>query len=101
MSESGPSSAHDADANSARHVAAMTLRHAVTYASRRVAPALNFIRHPFSVSIRKTLLVAFVSVGVVSALALASLAFFKARQAVRAEIERSLDVQAKGVSAEI
>ena len=79
----------------------MTLRHAVTYASRRVAPALNFIRHPFSVSIRKTLLVAFVSVGVVSALALASLAFFKARQAVRAEIERSLDVQAKGVSAEI
>ena len=52
-------------------------------------------------SIRKTLLFAFVSVGVVSALALASLAFFKARQAVRVEIERSLDVQAKGVSAEI
>lgn len=52
-------------------------------------------------SIRKTLLVAFVSVGVLSALTLASLAFFKARQAVQIEIERSLDVQAKGVSAEI
>ncbi len=52
-------------------------------------------------SIRKTLLVAFVSVGLVSALTLASLAFFKARQALQIEIERSLDVQAKGVSAEI
>jgi two-component system sensor histidine kinase HydH len=53
------------------------------------------------VSIRKTLLVAFVSVGLVSALALASLAFFQARQAVQVEIERSLEIQAKGVAAEI
>lgn len=52
-------------------------------------------------SIRKTLLVAFVTVGLVSALLLSALAFFKARQAVRAEIERSLEVQATGVSAEI
>jgi signal transduction histidine kinase len=53
------------------------------------------------VSIRKTLLVAFVSVGLVSAALLAGLAFVKARQAVQAEIERSLEVQARELSAEV
>lgn len=40
-------------------------------------------------------------VGVVSASSMAGLAFVRARQAVQAEIERSLDVQARAVSAEI
>jgi len=53
------------------------------------------------VSIRKTLLVAFVSVGLASAALLSGLAFIQARQALQAEIERSLDVQAKVVSAEV
>ncbi|CAN5414884.1 hypothetical protein BH11PSE9_BH11PSE9_26540 [soil metagenome] len=52
-------------------------------------------------SIRKTLLFAFVGVGLVSAALLAGLAFLQARGAVQAEIERSLDVQARGVSAQI
>lgn len=52
-------------------------------------------------SIRKTLLIAFVGVGLVSSALFAGSAFFKARQAVQAEIERSLDVQARGVSAQI
>jgi two-component system sensor histidine kinase HydH len=52
------------------------------------------------VSIRKTLLLAFLGVGLISALVLASLAFFKARQALQAEIERGLAVQAASVAAE-
>jgi two-component system, NtrC family, sensor histidine kinase HydH len=50
------------------------------------------------VSIRKTLLVAFVGVGLISAMLLAGLAFVRARQAVLSEIERSLATQARGVS---
>jgi len=53
------------------------------------------------VSIRKTLLVAFLSVGLLSAMLLASLAFVKAREAVQAEIERNLAIQATGVAADI
>jgi len=53
------------------------------------------------VSIRKTLLVAFLSVGLLSAILLASLAFVKAREAVQAEIERNLAIQATGVAADI
>jgi two-component system, NtrC family, sensor histidine kinase HydH len=53
------------------------------------------------VTIRKTLLVAFLSVGLLSAILLASLAFVKAREAVQAEIERNLAIQATGVSADI
>lgn len=52
-------------------------------------------------TIRKTLLVAFLSVGLLSAILLASLAFVKAREAVQAEIERNLAIQATGVSADI
>ena len=52
-------------------------------------------------SIRKTLLVAFLSVGLLSAILLASLAFVKAREAVQAEIERNLAIQATGVAADI
>jgi len=53
------------------------------------------------VTIRKTLLVAFLSVGLLSAILLASLAFVKAREAVQAEIERNLAIQAAGVAADI
>jgi two-component system sensor histidine kinase HydH len=53
------------------------------------------------VTIRKTLLVAFLSVGLLSAILLASLAFVKARSAVQAEIERNLAIQAAGVAADI
>ena len=52
-------------------------------------------------TIRKTLLVAFLSVGLLSAILLASLAFVKAREAVQAEIERNLAIQAAGVAADI
>ncbi len=52
-------------------------------------------------TIRKTLLVAFLSVGLLPAILLASLAFVKAREAVQAEIERNLAIQATGVSADI
>ena len=52
-------------------------------------------------TIRKTLLVAFLSVGLVPAILLASLAFVKAREAVQAEIERNLVVQAAGIAADI
>jgi signal transduction histidine kinase len=52
------------------------------------------------VTIRKTLLVAFLSVGLLSAILLASLAFVKAREAVQAEIERNLAIQAAGVAAD-
>lgn len=54
-----------------------------------------------SVSIRKTLLVAFLSVGLISAIVLTSLAFVKARAALRAEIERNVAVEAAGISADI
>ena len=52
-------------------------------------------------TIRKTLLVAFLSVGLLSAILLASLAFVKARDAVQAEIERNLAIQATGVAADV
>ena len=52
-------------------------------------------------TIRKTLLVAFLSVGLLSAILLASLAFVKAREAVQAEIERNLIIQAAAVTADI
>jgi signal transduction histidine kinase len=53
------------------------------------------------VSIRKTLLIAFLSVGLLPAMLLSSLAFVKAREAVQAEIERNLAIQAAGVAADI
>lgn len=52
-------------------------------------------------SIRKTLLVAFLCVGLLPAILLASLAFVKTKQAIQEEIERNLSVQAAGVSANI
>lgn len=52
-------------------------------------------------TIRKTLLVAFLIVGLAPAILLASLAFVKARAAVQAEIERNLSVQALGVAADV
>ncbi|WP_417066864.1 ATP-binding protein [Niveibacterium terrae] len=52
-------------------------------------------------NIRKTLLVAFLGVGLVPAILLASLAFVKARETVRAEVERNLTVQAAGVAGEV
>jgi two-component system sensor histidine kinase HydH len=53
------------------------------------------------VTIRKTLLVAFLSVGLLSAILLASLAFVKARAAVQAEIERNLVIQAATIAEDI
>ena len=67
----------------------------------RIAVSELLSHHRHSVSIRKTLLVAFLFVGLVSAILLASLAFVKAREAVRAEIERSISVEAAGVGADI
>lgn len=52
-------------------------------------------------TIRKTLLVAFLIVGLAPAILLAGLAFVKAREAVQAEIERNLSVQAAGIAADI
>ena len=49
-------------------------------------------------TIRKTLLIAFLSVGLLPAILLASLGFVKAREAVQAEIERNLAIQATGVA---
>ncbi len=54
-----------------------------------------------SVSIRKTLLVAFVFVGLVSAILMAWLAFVKAREAVQGQIERSIAAEAATVGADI
>lgn len=54
-----------------------------------------------SVSIRKTLLVAFLCVGLAPAILLATLAFVKTREALRSEIEKNLAVQAAGVAADI
>jgi signal transduction histidine kinase len=53
------------------------------------------------VTIRKTLLVAFLSVGLISAIVLTSLAFVKARAALRAEIERNVAAEAAGIAADI
>jgi len=53
------------------------------------------------VTIRKTLLLAFLSVGLVSTLLLATLAFIKAREAVRTEIEGNLAIQASGIAQEL
>ena len=52
-------------------------------------------------TIRKTLLIAFLSVGLLPAILLSSLAFVKARQDIQAEIERNIAVQAAGVAADI
>lgn len=52
-------------------------------------------------TIRKTLLVAFLSVGLLPAILLASLAFVKAGEAVQTEIEHNLAIQATGVAADI
>jgi len=53
------------------------------------------------VTIRKTLFIAFLCVGLLPARVVASLAFVKARDAVQAEIERNLAVQANGIAADI
>lgn len=52
-------------------------------------------------TIRKTLLAAFLGVGLVSAILLASLAFVKARQALQSEIRRNVAIEASGVAADI
>ncbi len=52
-------------------------------------------------TIRRTLLIAFLGVGLISAILLASLAFVKATQALRVEIERNMSVEAVGVAADI
>ncbi len=52
-------------------------------------------------TIRKTLLLAFLIVGLAPAILLASLAFVKAGEAVQAEIEANLAVQAAGISANL
>lgn len=52
-------------------------------------------------SIRKTLLVAFLSVGLVCAILLASLAFVKAREALQAQIESTLSAETAGIGANI
>ncbi len=52
-------------------------------------------------TIRKTLLTAFLSVGLISAIVLTSLAFVKARDALRTEIERNVAVEAGGIAANI
>lgn len=79
----------------------MLLAQPLTYARALATFGVELIRTSFSVSIRKTLLIAFVIVGLASAMILSGLAFFGARQALQAEIERSLDVQARAVSAEM
>lgn len=60
----------------------------------------SFFWHP-SVSIRKTLLIAFLCVGLAPAILLAGLSFVKTRDALRAEIERNLAVQADGIAADV
>lgn len=52
-------------------------------------------------TIRKTLLVAFLFVSLLPAMLLAGLAFVKARQAVQVEIERNLAVEAAGIASAI
>ncbi len=52
-------------------------------------------------TIRKTLLRAFLLIGLVPAILLAALAFINARAAMQAEIERSLQVQAQAIAADI
>jgi signal transduction histidine kinase len=53
------------------------------------------------VTIRKTLLAAFLSVGLLPAILLAGLAFVKTKAAIQQEIERNLTVQAASVSANL
>jgi signal transduction histidine kinase len=53
------------------------------------------------VTIRKTLLVAFLSVGLLPAILLATLAFVKTQQSIQAEIERNLVAQAGSISVSI
>jgi signal transduction histidine kinase len=53
------------------------------------------------VTIRKTLLYAFLAVGLLPAMLLAGLAFYRAHQALRKEIDRDLIAQTVGVSAAI
>jgi two-component system, NtrC family, sensor histidine kinase HydH len=53
------------------------------------------------VTIRKTLLIAFLSVGLISAIVLTSLAFVKAREALQAEIERNVAAEAGSIAADI
>ena len=60
-----------------------------------------FFGYRTPVTIRKTLLLAFLLIGLVPALLLAVLAFVKAREAMQAEIERSLVAQAASVAADI
>src|SRR5512139_291880 len=74
---------------------------AFSYTSRLPAHSRHAFGYHPPVTIRKTLLVAFLSVGLLSAILLASLAFVKARAAVQAEIERNLAIQAAGVAADI
>ena len=52
-------------------------------------------------TIRKTLLVAFLCVGLLPAILLAGLAFIKAREIVQTEIMLNLKIQAEGISANI
>lgn len=52
-------------------------------------------------TIRKTLLYAFLVVGLLPAILLAGMAFYKARQALEAEIERNIVVQTAGIAADI
>jgi len=53
------------------------------------------------VTIRKTLLIACLCVGLLPAILLAGLAFVKAKEAMQAEIEGSLAIQAAGIAAEV
>ena len=52
-------------------------------------------------TIRKTLLVAFLVAGLAPAILLASLAFVKAREALQTEIERSMSVEAAAIGGEL
>ncbi len=52
-------------------------------------------------TIRKTLLIAFICVGLLPAALLAGLGFVKAREVIQAEIELNLKIQAEGVAAYI
>ena len=54
-----------------------------------------------TVTIRKTLLIAFLCVSLGPSILLASLAFVKARAAIQAEIERNLAIQAASVAADV
>jgi two-component system sensor histidine kinase HydH len=72
-----------------------------SYTSRLAPHSIHSFGYHPAVTIRKTLLVAFLSVGLLSAILLASLAFVKARAAVQAEIERNLVIQAATIAEDI